>query len=155
MQINSFEGEYGFLSNFYECSVEYNGMTFGSSEAAFQAQKCVDDEDKIKFKYLRPKGAKRFGKTVKLRPDWDEVKVEVMRGVLKAKFTQNPELKSMLLATGDNELVEGNRWGDRFWGVCKGTGQNNLGKLLMELRDDLRDAKSDDSTPSAVFSSMS
>ena len=83
--------------------------------------------------------AKRLGKRVELRPDWEDVKIDIMRQVLKSKFTQNPELKAKLIATGDAELIEGNNWNDRFWGVCNGKGQNHLGRLLMELRAELVD----------------
>ena len=65
------------------------------------------------------------------------MKIDIMRQVLKSKFTQNPELKAKLIATGDAELIEGNNWNDRFWGVCRGVGQNHLGKLLMEVRAEL------------------
>jgi ribA/ribD-fused uncharacterized protein len=83
--------------------------------------------------------SKKLGKRVELRPDWEDVKIDIMRQVLKSKFTQNPELKAQLIATGDAELIEGNNWNDRFWGVCRGKGQNHLGKLLMEVRAELMD----------------
>ena len=73
-----------------------------------------------------------------LREDWETVKIDVMRDVLKSKFSLNSELREKLIATGDVELIEGNHWNDRFWGVCRGKGQNHLGKLLMELRKILK-----------------
>ena len=79
---------------------------------------------------------KRKGRRVKLRSDWEQVKTTVMREVLGIKFL-DPELSSKLLATGNEELIEGNTWNDRFWGVCRGSGRNVLGKLLMEIREDL------------------
>jgi ribA/ribD-fused uncharacterized protein len=89
------------------------------------------------FLMLTPGQAKDWGQKVQLVPDWEEIKISVMRRLIKAKF-QNPELRAKLLATGDQELVEGNWWGDVFWGVCKGKGQNNLGKILMAERNEIR-----------------
>jgi len=89
--------------------------------------------------------AKKRGRSVNIREDWEEVKVDIMRKGLKAKFTQNESLKQKLLKTGDAYLEEGNDWGDTFWGVDldTGKGQNHLGKMLMKLRDDLRNEKID------------
>lgn len=110
-------------------------LTFQNTEAAFQAMK---DMSKAKeFCGLSPSEAKRKGRRVSLRLDWESVKDNVMRIVLRCKFTQNPELADMLVATGDAELVEGNTWNDRYWGVCDGQGKNKLGQLLMELRTEL------------------
>lgn len=72
-----------------------------------------------------------------MRSDWEEVKLGVMEGLLREKFS-DPELRRKLLATGERELVEGNDWGDSFWGVCAGRGKNHLGRLLMKLREELR-----------------
>lgn len=138
MTIDSFRGEYDFLSNFYSCPVEFEGQTFSNSEAAFQAAKCLDMKVREDFFNLSAGQAKRKGRKVELREDWETVKINVMRDVLKSKFTLNPELKDKLIATGDVELIEGNNWNDRFWGVCKGKGQNHLGILLMELRNLLK-----------------
>ena len=88
---------------------------------------------------IKPLTAKRRGKKVPLRPDWEEVKDDLMYQVCKAKFTQHPDLQEMLLATGNQELQEGNTWGDTYWGVCKGKGQNKLGKILMRIREELRE----------------
>ena len=74
---------------------------------------------------------------MKLRPDWETEKISIMRALLRLKFA-DPALRAQLVATGVRPLVEGNRWGDRFWGVCGGNGQNMLGKLLMEIRAELR-----------------
>ena len=90
-------------------------------------------KERERFLGLSGGRAKRLGR-VELRSDWEEVKIEVMREVLRCKFSQNPDLKAKLIATGDAELIEGNNWNDRFWGVCRGVGQNHLGRLLMELR---------------------
>jgi ribA/ribD-fused uncharacterized protein len=131
--IDSIKGT--FLSNFWECSVVYDGMRYGNAEAAFQAQKCVDKTDKYKFIALNGAQAKAMGKRVELREDWDAVKLGVMYEVLQAKFAQNPELYNQLKDTGTEEIVEGNWWYDKYWGVCNGEGLNHLGKLLMWIRD--------------------
>ena len=142
--ITRFRGEYEFLSNFYEAPVTFGGLTYGSSEAAFQAQKCMTDEDRIAFTEYRSADSKKAGKKIKLRPDWDAVKLGVMEGIIRAKFTQNPELATRLIATGDRELVEGNHWHDKFWGVDSktGEGENHLGRILMKIREELRQSHS-------------
>lgn len=83
--------------------------------------------------------AKRQGRQVALREDWEEVKVGLMEEVVRAKFFQNPDLGKRLLATGDTPLVEGNTWGDTCWGVDTRTGQgeNHLGLILMKIRGEL------------------
>jgi ribA/ribD-fused uncharacterized protein len=131
--IDSIKGT--FLSNFWECTVVYDGMRYGNAEAAFQAQKCVDSTDKYKFIALDGAKAKAMGKRVELREDWDAVKLDVMYKVLQAKFAQNPDLYNKLKDTGNEEIIETNWWYDRYWGVYNGEGQNHLGKLLMWIRD--------------------
>ena len=140
MKIDQFDGEYAFLSNFYPCDVEYEGITYGSSEAAYQAAK-FDKKDRKRFIGLGPGKAKKLGRTANLPKDWNEVRITVMRDVLRAKFLGNKELAQKLVEmTGESTLIEGNWWNDRFWGVDSktGVGENHLGKLLMELRDELR-----------------
>lgn len=136
--IRSFDKYYFFLSNFYERPVVVDGNTYTNSEAAFHAFKC--HERRGEFTFLGPKEAKRLGRSVKLRPDWEQVKDDVMRKVVRAKFTQHEDLKQMLLETGDAILEEGNTWNDKYWGVDSVTrdGKNMLGKILMEIRDELR-----------------
>lgn len=138
--ITSFRGGFAFLSNFYEVPVEYGGLRFGSSEAAFQAQKCMDDQERQCFQTLRPSEAKRSGRRVALRPDWEQVKVRLMEEIVRAKFFQNEDLASMLLATENRLIQEANTWHDTFWGVDQNTkdGENNLGKILMKIREELR-----------------
>lgn len=133
------EEKYAFLSNFFEASVTYDGLTYGSNEAAFQAQKCMTEEEKMPFTQARPSKSKGMGRSVKLRPDWEEVKVGFMEEIVRAKFNQHPELATRLLATGNKQLIEGNTWGDTFWGVDTRTGQgeNHLGKILMKVRDEI------------------
>lgn len=134
--ISLFRDEYFFLSNFYPVEIKLDGIVYPNAEAAFQAQKTLDVEERRKFSMLKnPVQAKRLGRKVKLRDDWEEVKLDIMTEVVSQKFLQHPHLIEMLLQTGDEELIEGNRWGDRFWGVCKGKGKNNLGKILMKIRD--------------------
>lgn len=138
-KISSFRGDYAFLSNFYDAPVTYEGMSFKNSEAAFQAAKCVDPSDRMQFQDMTPSSAKRLGRRVSLRPDWEHIKLGVMREIVLDKFTRNPDLKAKLLATGDAELIEGNTWRDTFWGVdaATGKGRNNLGRILMSVRTEL------------------
>lgn len=138
MTINRFQGDYNFLSNFYASPVFFHGIIFQTSEGAYQAQKAANFSDREAFAGLSGGPAKRKGRTIALRADWETVKIEAMRGVLRAKFTQSPELLAKLLATGEEPLEEGNTWGDTFWGTVNGQGQNWLGRLLMELRVSLR-----------------
>lgn len=140
--ITEFRGEYAFLSNFYETSVKYEGLTYPSSEAAFQAAKCADPKARKAFQTMTPLQAKRFGRKVLLRPDWEQVKLQVMTDILKSKFS-NKTLQNKLLATRSATIVEGNHWNDTFWGVdlATGKGENHLGQLLMELRESLRKTK--------------
>lgn len=134
MKIDNFEGEFRFLSNFAPSVVHFDGMEFPSVEHAYQAAKTFDKDLRIKIRNAKtPNEAKKLGKKVKLRQDWDDVKIDVMLGLLEQKFAI-PELHQLLLNTGDAELVEGNWWGDTFWGVCRGHGKNHLGKLLMTIR---------------------
>ena len=136
--INSFDGKYAFLSNFYERKVEYNGITYGSSEAAFQAQKAKTTAERLQFVELSPMASKKLGRKIGLRSNWEEIKLAEMYHIVLAKFTQNPDLAEMLIATGDEELVEGNYWRDTYWGVCGGEGLNCLGKILMKVREELK-----------------
>lgn len=130
--IKEFRGEYSFLSNFHPVEINYEGYTYQNVESAFQAQK--DLSRRGEFKDLNPVMAKRLGRKVKLRSDWEIVKVDIMRKLVKCKFDQHPDLKEKLINTGDRLLIEGNTWNDTFWGMCKGNGKNMLGIILMELR---------------------
>lgn len=136
--IRQFRDEYFFLSNFYPCPVTYEDLTYCNAEAAFQAAKCVHEADRKQFAELSPTQARSLGRRIQLRKDWEQVKVSVMREVVTAKFTQNPELQERLLATEDAYLEEGNTWGDRCWGTMNGVGANLLGQILMELREEFR-----------------
>ncbi|OWT32779.1 swarming motility protein YbiA [Methanobrevibacter sp. 87.7] len=136
-EINEFIGKYHFLSNFYECNVEYGGIIYNNSEAAFQAQKASDDEIKIIFSNLTPSLAKKLGRNIRLRHDWREIRDDVMYEVCMAKFKQNDDLRKLLIDTGDAVLIEGNTWRDGYWGVYKGKGKNKLGLTLMKVRREL------------------
>jgi len=138
-KIDSFRGKYYFLSNFYPAQLTYNEVTYLNAEAAFQAQKVFSKEEQLLFANLLPSEAKRLGRRVNLRPDWDRVKDQIMYEVVKAKFEQNPDLRAKLLATGYVYLEEGNTWGDRYWGVdANGVGLNKLGHILMQVRCELQ-----------------
>lgn len=134
--INEFRGKYYFLSNFYETPVTWNGLTYLNNEAAFQSAKTFSDREC--FTNLDPSSAKKLGRKVQLRSDWENVKDDVMYEICKAKFSQNTELKKRLLSTGNEHLEEGNTWGDRIWGTVNGIGENRLGKILMRIREELR-----------------
>lgn len=138
--INSFRGAHYFLSNFYEAPITYKGVTYQNAEAAFQAQKCLNEEEKLPFSQYDPSKAKNMGRLVELRPDWEDVKLSFMEEIVWAKFEQNASLAQMLLATGEALLKEGNSWNDVFWGVSNktGKGENHLGKILMRVREKLR-----------------
>ncbi len=134
-----FRDEYDFLSNFYAAPVLYGDIIYANNEAAFQAQKVLDREKQKEFADLPSNKAKKLGRRVQLRSDWEEVKVELMYEIVKAKFTQNPDLGQRLLNTGRKLLTEGNTWHDTFWGVDYATarGENHLGKILMRVREEI------------------
>ena len=141
-KINSFKGKNAFLSNFYHCLVEYEGMEYPSVEHAFQAAKTLDIEKRKAFQVCpTPKEAKACGRDLKLRPDWEDIKIDVMHNLVRDKFTRNlsydTNLTKLLLDTGDAYLEEGNNHGDRFWGTVKGEGRNELGKILMKVREEI------------------
>lgn len=141
--IDSFKGDYCFLSNFYEAKVTYEGITYLNNEAAFQSIKTTDMAKRRDFADLDPAEAKKAGRNVSLRRDWEDIKINVMYEICKAKFTQNSDIAEKLLATGDEELVEGNDHGDKIWGKVNGEGANNLGKILMRVREELKMSKFD------------
>ncbi len=136
-EIRTFKNKNAFLSNFYPVSVYYEGMRFSSVEHAFQAAKTNDLETRELFMIVpTAKEAKSFGRQVKLREDWESVKVDIMEMLLRQKFAR-PALREQLLNTQDSILINGNNYGDTFWGVCKGEGQNQLGRLLMKIRQEI------------------
>lgn len=137
--INSFTGKYEFLSNFHEKPVEYNGLLYSSNEAAFQAQKTMDMGLRSRFGGMNPPLAKMYGRKIRLRNDWEQVKDAIMYEICLEKFKQNPDLRQELLATKDAYIEEGNYWGDMEWGTVNGVGKNKLGKILMRVRSELGD----------------
>lgn len=135
-EIKGFFGRYRWLSNFWEVPVTYCGRIYPTAENAYQAAKVEDLTEELakKFTSMTPGGAKRLGKRVKLKANWDKIKFAVMREILVSKFCGDDTLRRQLIATGDAYLEETNSWGDKCWGVYRGVGDNNLGKLLMEIR---------------------
>jgi len=136
--INSFRDEYRFLSNFYPAKVKLDDLVFETVENAYQAAKCRDRDERFLFQHITPGHAKRLGREIRLRSDWFDVRVDIMRTLIRAKF-QHRDLQLALLDTGDQKLIEGNTWGDTFWGFYNGEGRNTLGKILMEVRQSLRE----------------
>ena len=141
--ITAFHGPHTFLSNFAAAPVVLDGQTYPTVEHAFQAAKTFDPEQRqLIHDANTPATAKRLGRQVSLRADWEQVKYEIMRQLLQQKFAI-PELRAALLATGDAELIEGNTWNDRTWGrvLVKGqwVGKNRLGELLMRVRSEIKD----------------
>jgi hypothetical protein len=137
--IDKFVGEHAFLSNFYDSPVIFDEKTYSTVEHAYQAAKTLDSSERNAIRTARTAGvAKRLGRKATIRQGWENMKVGVMLDLLREKFS-NPELRQQLLDTGDSELVEGNTWGDKFWGVDAktGHGKNMLGKLLMQVRMEL------------------
>jgi ribA/ribD-fused uncharacterized protein len=151
--IDSFSGEYRFLSNFFPSPITVKDLHFPTVEHAFQFMKLPEDvkcsimlsdtENKYMDFNVSAKEIKRVGRNNPLRDDWDIIKVFCMYAFVRLKFIQNKELKALLLQTGNSLLVEGNKWGDNIWGVCKNSksgeqGLNLLGRILMLVRDELR-----------------
>ena len=135
---NGFRGEYSFLSNFHPYKIEYMGLHFESVEIAFQSAKCeLFSEAQLftKFTAHESAKAKKLGRKIKMRSDWEQAKLKVMEELLRIKFSDS-KLSSMLIDTSGVELIEFNDWGDRFYGVCRGVGRNELGKLLMKIREE-------------------
>lgn len=132
-------GDYRFLSNFEECPVWFDGLLYGSTEAAYQSAKTTNMEKRKEFTTMKPNVAMRAGrameKTEFFRPDWLEVKYDVMSSCIFDKFYRNMEFRKKLLATGSKYIEETNHWGDVYYGVCDGVGESNLGKVLMGIRE--------------------
>ena len=142
-----FENEFEFLSNFSKSEIILDGIIYPTVEHFFQAMKTKDPIQRAEIAAAPTPGkAKRLGRHVQLRSDWEEVKEQIMEDGLRLKFA-DPELKAKLLATGDKYLEEGNTWHDNYWGVCYCIdcqdimGKNHLGKLLMKLRTEFMEEK--------------
>ena len=141
--IRRFQGEHRFLSNFWPAPVPYEGVVYPSVEHAYQAAKYppgVRDQ----FRRGSPGAAKRLAKAMQhradRRADWADVKYGIMFDLVWEKFRHHPHLKEKLLATGDQPIIEGNTWGDTYWGVdlVTGEGSNHLGNILTQVRRELR-----------------
>lgn len=142
--IDRFDGDYAFLSNFYSSPIALPdwhpaaGEVAPTVEHAFQAAKTESRAQALLIVHASsPSAAKRLGRRVDIREGWDGGRVILMTSLLRVKFAPDSDLCARLLATGKAELVEGNDWGDRYWGVSDGVGENHLGKLLMKLRTGL------------------
>ena len=132
------ESGYDFLSNFYRSTVRFEGRLYPTVEHAYQAAKTTDDSIRELIRASSdPMRAKKLGQEIKKREDWDGIKIYVMKSLIKEKFS-NPFLRPLLLATGEKTLVLNNKWNDTFWGVCRGVGENWLGKILMEERRQIK-----------------
>lgn len=139
--IDRFVGQYRFLSNFHACDVRLGTIRFLTVEAAYQACKTQVEAKRFAISRMKPAFAKMYGKRLPLPADWQERRVKVMWELLQQKFgsvQHNLGLLSKLNNTGNATLIEGNTWGEIFWGVCDGQGENMLGKLLMQIRQDNR-----------------
>ena len=137
--IKEFQGQYRFLSNFWYANVVLDGHTYPSVEHAYVAAKTLSHTERFRFMdpAIKPGQVKQMGRKLKLRDDWEQVKLGIMEDLVRQKFNVSP-LKEMLLMTNQQILIEGNRWGDTFWGVCNGKGQNHLGEILMKVRSELQ-----------------
>lgn len=137
--IVSFAGEYRWLSNFEPAPVVFEGVEYPSTEHAYQAAKTTDAAEREAIRACETPGrAKRMGRKITIRRGWDGMKVAVMLDLTRQKYAL-PDYRELLLATGEREIVEGNTWGDTFWGVCRGEGRNHLGRVLMRVRRELQE----------------
>lgn len=139
-----------FLSNFYPhrkggglyphpVSVIYNGLEFDCVENAYQAAKSLDKSIQIEIQAMTPNISKKYwDEREGIRADWKEVRLGIMTDLVAQKFYNSKPLQEMLLATGDTILEEGNDWDDVYWGICNEIGENHLGRILMQIRSDLR-----------------
>lgn len=147
--IEGFKGEWSFLSNFYPCEIQCDGLIYKSVEHFYVAMKFNNDQifngkhysvgDFREMISLTPSPGlvKKIGQKIIIRSDWDVRKLGFMNWAIREKF-KDINLLELLLSTGDMNIIETNNWGDTFWGVCNGRGKNHLGKILMKVRDELR-----------------
>lgn len=144
--IKEFQGEYRWLSNMWRIEpFTHEGITYDTTEAFYVSMKTMNIAEREKIAKMNPYEAKKYGDVradnIVLRPNWDsKTRIMYMTIALDYKFSQ-PKMQELLLSTGTQEIVEGNRWGDTFWGVCNGKGSNHLGKLLMQKRAELASNK--------------
>lgn len=136
--IDCFEGKHAFLSNFFSHEISIFGKSYPSIEHAYQAAKATTEEDSELIHYApTAAAARKCGRRIKVRDDWKSIKLSIMYALLRIKFS-DPVLRDKLLDTDCAILIKGNWWGDIYWGVHKGVGENWLGRLLMMLRANLR-----------------
>ena len=134
--IGPFSGEYRWLSNFYPSPFVYGSARYPTAEHYYQAAKATTNEDWHRVMDTgNPGDAKRAGRAIVARAEWEQVKKQVMLAAVLAKFSQNPALGTMLVATGTQHLEEVNTWNDCYWGTVNGRGENWLGRILMMVRD--------------------
>lgn len=139
MSIDTFRNEYRFLSNFYNSKFVFLSVEYDTVEHAYQSFKATNEFDANLIRTAEtPALAKSIGQRIDIREDWEKIKKSLMLQLVRCKFFQNKELAQKLLDTDEEELIEGNTWNDVFWGVCKGRGQNNLGLILMQVRNELK-----------------
>lgn len=138
--ISEFEGQYRFLSNFWSCYVKAEGEWYPSVENAYQAMKMKDPANRARFQHIKASEAKRLGRVLPMRDDWDQIKLDIMYNLVKQKFS-DLKLQGHLLNTEDAILEEGNWWGDNYWGTVNGYGENHLGKILMRVRAEFKEAE--------------
>lgn len=137
--ITNFRYRHSFLSNFYPAAIELENIIFPTAEHAYQAAKtAVPEEINSIITAATPAIAKQLGKRVHLRPDWSRQAPHKMFYIVRQKFIQHPSLMDLLIATGTEEIVEGNYWHDNLWGSCLcgrcSAGKNYLGRILMKIR---------------------
>lgn len=143
-EIRKFTGEFAFLSNFHPSPISWDGHQFATVEHAYQAAKTLVKKEQEQIANCKTPGqAKRMGRKITLRNDWEKQKLPVMMWMIKLKF-EDPILRQKLLDTGDAHIVEGNHWHDNIWGECSCKKcediepTNLLGTLLMEERSQLK-----------------
>lgn len=137
--VGSFSGDLEFLSNMYKIPIYFNESKYDnfqpdfkvypSSENLYQALKCKYIKDRELFQNVDPHKSKRIGRSIEIRSDWDNVRLEAMKLVIDLKF-KNIELAEKLIDLPDDKIIEFNNWGDRFFGICNGEGLDHLGKIL-------------------------
>ncbi len=142
MPITTFRDEHSWLSNMADCEIKYGDLVFKSTEAFYQAMKTTDKDIRALFTKYDGQTSKREGRKLSLRSDWEIVKDDVMKFALSKKFSKEP-FKSLLLSTGDVDIIEGNYWHDNYFGSCScakcgNRGLNKLGKMIMEIRNNLK-----------------
>lgn len=139
--VKGFFGDYRWLSNFHKCTIWFDGVGFPSTENAYVYAKLSDYDRSHAWETVSalmsctPSESKKLGREIPIREDWDRIKFDVMSAVVFEKYYRHIELRHQLLATGSKLLEETNHWGDTYWGVCDGKGQNKLGKIHMRIRD--------------------